>query len=101
MSTTYHIINRFHILALLYDRLDVSKYSLYQQPLPSILHDIPSVIGLEASPASSGMSVTEPSSRTKHGIPAAPTFFASLKTGLLSHGSLEIPLNILHANLCL
>ena len=58
--------------------------NMYQQPLPCILHDIPSIIGLDASPASSGMSVTESSSKTKHGIPAAPTFFASLKTGLLS-----------------
>ena len=48
-----------------------------QQPLPSILHVAPSLIGRERNPASSGFKVTVPSSNTKQGIPTAPTLFAS------------------------
>lgn len=56
----------------------------HQQPLPSRLQVAPSQMGRECSPASSGVSVTVPSSSTKQGIPAAPYRLASSNTGLLS-----------------
>lgn len=55
-----------------------------QQPLPSRLQVAHSQMGRECSPASSGVSVTVPSSSTKQGIPAAPYRLASSNTGLLS-----------------
>ena len=60
------------------------RLSAAQHPLPSMLHAAPSADGRDCSPASSGVSVTLPSSSTKHGMPTAPTRFASANAGLWS-----------------
>lgn len=60
------------------------RLSAAQHPLPSMLHAAPSADGRDCSPASSGVSVTLPSSSTKHGMPTAPAFLTGSKTALLS-----------------
>lgn len=60
------------------------RLSAAQHPLPSILHDAPSAVGRDCKPASSAVSVTVPSSRTKQGMPTAPVALAEAKTALLS-----------------
>ena len=60
---------------------NLTYHTYIQQPLPSILQAAPSSIGRGRSPASSGFRVTVPSSSTKHGMPTAPTLFASSNAG--------------------
>ena len=75
-------VSRLHLYCLLEHCLHRFPFSaFYQHQLPSRLHALPSAVGRDSSPASSGTRVTLPSSSTKHGMPAAPARFASAKAG--------------------